>query len=400
MSSSQRDSGPTYSIYTEGDATPKSHIITLSKLDQYYLAVVNFFSLSNGKPGTFIAPFLLGRGYAEGEIGVVLFCNGMATLLSQTPSGEFVDYTSYKRTVVILSNLLNAFTILVVILTKNYVLVVLAMCIQGVTNAVIFPVVYSITLGMVGSSGIVDQVPINETAKFVGNLVYALAAGIAVYMTDKESFAFWICVGLGVLTAVSVLFISPDKIDYDRARGVTSIKGKESEHPQEVVSYSKLFSDKKLPLFMLCVLLFHLGNAAMLPLLSLFTTEFIYATLNVIVAQLVMIVTAASCASLIPQWGTKRVFLFCSGLLPVRAAVIVLLITYYDNELALVATQVFDGVIGGLFGVISVLIVENLTKGTPGRFSLCVGLVKTAEAIGGSFSNLGGVFMTLSSLSI
>jgi MFS family permease len=49
--------------------------------------------------------------------------------------------------------------------------------------------------------------------------------------------------------------------------------------------------------------------------------------------------------------------------------------------------QILDGVAGGIFGVLSILMVADLTKGT-GRFNLTQGMLATSIGIGASLSNL------------
>ena len=49
--------------------------------------------------------------------------------------------------------------------------------------------------------------------------------------------------------------------------------------------------------------------------------------------------------------------------------------------------QILDGVAGGIFGVLSILMVADLTKGT-GGFNLTPGMVATSIGIGASLSNL------------
>jgi len=52
-----------------------------------------------------------------------------------------------------------------------------------------------------------------------------------------------------------------------------------------------------------------------------------------------------------------------------------------------VAIQVLDGVAAALFGVVSVLVIADLTKGT-GRFNLTLGAIATAVGIGASLSQV------------
>jgi MFS family permease len=66
---------------------------------------------------------------------------------------------------------------------------------------------------------------------------------------------------------------------------------------------------------------------------------------------------------------------------PVRA----ILYTLTDNTAALVAIQVLDGVGAGIFGVVSVLVIADLTQGS-GRFNLALGAISTAVGIGAALS--------------
>ena len=54
---------------------------------------------------------------------------------------------------------------------------------------------------------------------------------------------------------------------------------------------------------------------------------------------------------------------------------------------ALVSVQILDGLGAGIFGVVSVLVVADLTQGT-GRFNLTHGAISTATGLGASLSHL------------
>jgi MFS family permease len=53
----------------------------------------------------------------------------------------------------------------------------------------------------------------------------------------------------------------------------------------------------------------------------------------------------------------------------------------------LVAIQILDGVGAGIFNVVSVLVIADLTRGT-GRFNLTLGAITTAVGIGASLSQV------------
>ena len=63
------------------------------------------------------------------------------------------------------------------------------------------------------------------------------------------------------------------------------------------------------------------------------------------------------------------------------------LYTLTGNSVALIAIQVLDGVGAAIFGVVSVLVIADLTRGT-GRFNLTLGAISTAVGIGASLSQV------------
>jgi MFS family permease len=69
--------------------------------------------------------------------------------------------------------------------------------------------------------------------------------------------------------------------------------------------------------------------------------------------------------------------------LPIRGV----LYTLTSNTALLVAIQIMDGVGAGIFGVVSVLVIADLTRGT-GRFNLTLGAITTAVGIGAALSQV------------
>jgi MFS family permease len=61
------------------------------------------------------------------------------------------------------------------------------------------------------------------------------------------------------------------------------------------------------------------------------------------------------------------------------------LYTLTDNTVALIAIQLLDGIGAGIFGVVSVLVIADLTRGS-GRFNLTLGAISTAVGIGAALS--------------
>ena len=101
----------------------------------------------------------------------------------------------------------------------------------------------------------------------------------------------------------------------------------------------------------------------------------------VVTTQLVITLLASSAGRKAGTWGRKPLLLIAFGVLPVRGV----LYTLTSNTALLVAIQVLDGVGAGIFGVVSVLVIADLTRGT-GRFNLTLGAISTAVGVGAALS--------------
>lgn len=108
----------------------------------------------------------------------------------------------------------------------------------------------------------------------------------------------------------------------------------------------------------------------------------------IIVAQLVMIGSTSWAGRAAGRRGRKPGLLLAFLLLPVRGV----LYTVWDNPDYLISVQVLDGIAGGIFGVVLLLLVADLTKGT-GRFNLVQGALGTAIGIGAALSNLAAGYV-------
>jgi MFS family permease len=90
------------------------------------------------------------------------------------------------------------------------------------------------------------------------------------------------------------------------------------------------------------------------------------------------------------SWGRRPLLIVGFAALPIRA----LLFAWTTNPMILVAAQVLDGVSGTMLGVLTALVVADLTTGT-GRFNLAQGFIGTLSGIGASLSTtISGVAAT------
>jgi len=148
-----------------------------------------------------------------------------------------------------------------------------------------------------------------------------------------------------------------------------------------------LLTCRSLLIFAVCVALFHLANATMLPLvgqkLALANKNLGTSLMSacIVAAQFVMVPMAMLVGAKADAWERKPLFLAALMILPIRGA----LYTFSDNSYWLVGVQLLDGIGAGIFGAIFPIVVADLMRGT-GRFNVAQGAVITAQGIGSALS--------------
>lgn len=278
----------------------------------------------------------------------------------------------------------------------NYWAVAMAMAIQGVALALIAPAVYGLTLGLVGSERMAQQTSINEMCDHAGTVIFATFAGMLAYFYD-DTIIFWVVFVMSIQTIGCLFMIRPHMIDHDRARGLAAedlTAGKDGQVSFTPVSYFDILKDRNILVLLGTVLLYHFGNAAMLPLLSQMLAVgngragIPFTAACIVISQATMVPTASWVGRNVGYLGTKRIFLIGLSIIPIRGLFILILMQLYsDNRGLLLTTQVLDGLSSGIYAVLCVLVTEDLTRGS-GRFNFVFGLVNTVHAVGDAFSNL------------
>jgi MFS family permease len=337
--------------------------------------------------GPYLSIFLKGsQHWGAGQIGVVMAVGSIAAALFQVPAGMLVDSLRIKRALVAASGLLIAGACLLIAYFPALPTVIAAQILLGAASAVIPPALAALSLGIVGRRLLPARISRNEGFNHGGNFVAAsLAGGLGQYVGFTWIF-YLVCI-FAVASAAVCAMIRRRDIDDDRARGgeTESVGGERAPLP-----FRELAKRRDLLVFLASVVLFHFGNAAMLPLAGQELaqnhpgSDAIALSACIIAAQFVMIGVAwAVGRAMAAGFGRKTIFLVALAVLPVRGVLFV----FVDFPVGVVAIQLLDGVAAGIFGVISVIIASDLMRGT-GRFNLAQGLVALSVGIGAGLSNL------------
>jgi MFS family permease len=335
--------------------------------------------------GPFLGTFLRDNQHWDaGRVGIALAASQIGTVFAQTPAGALIDRITWKRLAVAIAAALVAICCVSLYVVPTLVIVVAAQTAIGAAAAIFPPAVAALTLGLVGRAAMPRRTGRNEAFNHGGNVIAAALAGGLAYLLGYGAM-FLLVAGMGAGSAVAVLMIRETDIDHDLARGADD----GGEKGREAVGVAELFKDRRILIFAVSVVLFHFANAAMLPLVGQKSSDgmkegaAVLMSACIIAAQVVMVPVALMASHYAASWGRKPVFLIGFGVLPVRG----LLYCLSVNPYYLVGVQLLDGIGAGIFGVVSVLVVADLTKGT-GRFNFTQGALATATGVGAGLSNL------------
>ena len=335
--------------------------------------------------GPYLAIYLLAvHKWDPASIGLVMTLAGIAALVTQTPAGALIDRTRRKRLVVIVAALLVTASCLVLPFIKGFTWVAITQGLGAIAGSVFAPAIAAISLGITGPKAFTRRTGRNETWNHAGNACAALLAGGLSWLFGPIA-VFYLMAFMALASIVAVSVVDAKSIDHDVARGFDPARQRNHEQASVVAT---LMHNRPLLVFAICCGLFHLANAAMLPLVSqkLSQIDMRLATpltsACIVAAQLVMVPVAWLVGAKADQWGRKPLLMAGFIILPIRGVLYVL----SDNPYWLVGVQLLDGIGAGAFGALMPLVVKDLTRGT-GRFNVSLGAISTVFGLGAALSN-------------
>lgn len=211
----------------------------------------------------------------------------------------------------------------------------------------------------------------------------AIIAGAAVWYWGTGA-VFVLMTTMALCAALAVLFIRSEEIDDVAARGMTSASSSDN-----LPRLSHVVRHPALIITALTLLLFHLGNAALLPMLSLRVASAhsaeispgLYAAATVVISQCVMIPMALYAARHASRFGYTKLITLALLVLPVRA----LIASLFDNTFSMVPVQILDGMAAGLLGVAIPGYIVKILQGS-GHTNAGQGFIMLMQGIGAAMS--------------
>ena len=359
------------------DLSPSS--TSLSGLDR-----INFFLAGmQAGFGPFVAVLLADEKWTQQNIGFVLSVGGLAGLLSQLPGGELLDANRSKRFLLALGAIVVAVSALAMALWPVLPVVYAALVLQGLTGGVLGPAIGAISLGLVGHPALAERLGRNQRFASVGALtVTGLMGAIGYFLSYRAIFFVSAALVLPLLAAVAR--VRSADIHFGRSCGQPDHHAATPPPRAKRLSLGKNYN---LLIFAGCLFLFQFANASMLPLAGErlaysngTSASFIISGL-IILPQIVVALASPWVGQLAQSWGRRPLLLIGFGALAVRA----LLFAATTNPSLLIGIQLLDGISGATLGVLTALIVADLTNRT-GRFNLAQGFVGTLGGTGAALS--------------
>ncbi|MDB5213427.1 MAG: Permease of the major facilitator superfamily [Myxococcaceae bacterium] len=360
----------------------RAHAQTLRALDALNFCLAD---VQTGV-GPFLAIYLATRGWNEQSVGIALTVAGISGIATQTPAGALVDAVRAKRALVAAAVCALVAGAMLIAFLPTPVAIMAAQVLIGGTASIFIPAVCAMSLGVVGRDAFDRRQGRNQTFNSAGNVFAALSMGLVGYLISNRAIFFFVAFA-AVPTLLALVAIRSNDIDYEIARGANG--GPEADSTAKRARIRDLLADRPLAVFLACAVMFHFANAAMLPLLGerlakgQGRSSMLFLAACVVTTQLVITLIASWSGRKAGEWGRKPLLLIAFGVLPIRGV----LYTLTDVPALLVGIQVLDGVGAGIFGVVSVLVIADLTRGT-GRFNLTLGAVNAAVGIGASLSQV------------
>uniref|UniRef100_UPI00313E2D82 MFS transporter n=1 Tax=unclassified Cupriavidus TaxID=2640874 RepID=UPI00313E2D82 len=337
--------------------------------------------------GPFLGVLLLSQGWRADDIGYVMAAGGAAGMLATTPMGAWVDRSHSKRLLLAAGTVGLTLATAALWASPSFGIAMTSQVVTGIAGALLGAGIMGLTLGIVDHDDLPRQLGINEAWNHAGNVVAAALAGMAGYLWGLSA-VFLLLTVMAFAGLVCLIRIRPEDIDHERARGDSSPSAASAHDGGQPPSTLRVLAEsRELRMLAITMLLFHLGNAAMLPWFAQsivahgLVNPSVFTAATVIVAQLVMIPAALGAGRYASRHGYRVLIVAALLVLPLRG----LIAGTWASPWALLPVQALDGIGAGLLGVALPGLVAGILRGT-GHVNAGLGAVMAVQGVGAALS--------------
>ncbi|MBS0270079.1 MAG: MFS transporter, partial [Proteobacteria bacterium] len=258
--------------------------------------------------------------------------------------------------------------------------VFLAQVFHSAASVVIGPALAAISLGLVGHNLIGERMGRNARFSSLGSMFAAASMGASGYYLSSQA-VFFVSAAMTIPAVMALYLIQPS--DFHREE----LEPKHEPEYHLVQATKTIFGKRQLLILAASVCLFHLANAAVLPLAANLITlrssksATVLVALCIIVPQFIVALISPWIGRYGDQHGRRPLMLLGFAALPVRAV----LMSFSSDPEVIVAIQFLDGISASVLGVLVAGIVADVTQDS-GNFNLALGFIGVAMGIGASIS--------------
>ena len=345
---------------------------------------LNFF-IANVQTGfgPFISAYLTTQIWPQARIGLVLTISSIVALVGQLPAGMIIDAMASKRLAAGVAVIAIAASALLLALWPVFPLVLLAEVLHGLASCLLGPAIAAITVGLTADALTSRQFGRNASFASVGAGVAAVLMGACGrFVSDRAVFY------LTALLVVPALLAIARIVDtgIDPTRSSEAPEADRANRPSS--SIVEVLQNRSLLVFAGCLILFHLANAAMLPLVASLVTMHsgqqapLLIAACIVIPQIVVAISSPWIGRKTQVWGRKPLLLIGFGVLPIRG----FLFSVAASPYIYLLIQVLDGISAAVIGVMLPIVVADVTRRST-HFNAALGAVGTAAGIGASISS-------------
>lgn len=332
--------------------------------------------------GPFVAVFLTTQKWTQVDIGLVLTVSGLVSLVGQVPLGALVDAAKSLRLVAALALVAIGASALALALWPIFVVVMLTRVLHAAASCMLGVAMVAISLGLSGENGISERLGRNAAFASAGTGLAAAAMGACgVYLSTRA--VFFLAAALAIPAFVTLWRINAAEI----GPASDAAKGKPTNARSLAHGFGETIRTPAFAIFACCIMMFHLANAAMLPLAASMLTlrssqaATVMVASAIVVPQIVMTVLSPWVGRWAQDWGRRPLLLLGFGALALRA----LLFTWVTEPGYLVLAQTLDGLSAATLAVLVPLTLVDVTH-EHGHFNLAQGMAGCAMGIGAAAS--------------
>jgi len=342
------------------------------------------FSVANFQTGfgPFISVYLTGVGWTQGAIGAALSAGTVAGMVSQVPGGMLVDAVRSKRAAAAAAILAIMASALLIALWPDLLPIALAEVLHAFASSALGPAIAVLSLALVGHSAFGERLGRNARYLAIGNAFAAALMGtFGYYVGERAVFLLTAALGIPALAAIEMI----------RNADLSSAKIHSRPAPRskpEPTGWSwRFLKDFRLLAYAACASLFQLGNAAMLPIAAGMVTKRAGSEASLVIAACIVAPQAVA-AAISPWagraaegWGRRPILLLGFAALPIRG----MLFASIADPYLMILIQLLDGLSAAALGVLTPLIVADITRDT-GGYTTALGVVGLAIGGGATLS--------------